>query len=71
MSENGGAEHPKKIVVVGGGRAGEAILDLLARDARYDAVVCETDYDRLRALRAAGFKGEQISGITKGMIFFY
>jgi saccharopine dehydrogenase-like NADP-dependent oxidoreductase len=62
MYVSGGPVHPKKIVVVGGGRAGEAILDLLNEDERYEPFVCEIDYDRLRALRAAGFVGEQVSG---------
>lgn len=58
-----GADHPKKIVVVGGGRAGEAILDLLKKDERYSPHVCDIDYGRLRALRDAGLQGEQISGV--------
>ena len=55
-------ENPKKIVVVGGGRTGEAILDLLTKDTRFDPYVLETDYDRLRFLRDLGYVGEQISG---------
>lgn len=62
MSANESPERPEKIVIVGGGRAGKAILDLLSPDERYNPFVCEIDYDRLRALRAAGFSGEQVSG---------
>ena len=62
MSINDATGLPNKIVVVGGGRAGEAILDLLSQDERYESFVCEIDYDRLRALRAAGISGDQISG---------
>lgn len=62
MSASTDRDASRKIVVVGGGRAGEAILDLLTRDGRYDPFVCETDYDRLRTLRDAGYAGGQISG---------
>jgi len=51
-----------KVVVVGGGRVGEAILRLLRRDRRYAPFVLEIDYDRLRALGAAGIPGAQIGG---------
>jgi saccharopine dehydrogenase-like NADP-dependent oxidoreductase len=62
MSLHDTAQPAKRIIIVGGGRAGEAILTLLATDARYEAFVCEIDYDRLRALREAGHEGAQISG---------
>ncbi|MCP3969728.1 MAG: hypothetical protein GY717_05325 [Rhodobacteraceae bacterium] len=51
-----------KIVVVGAGRAGEAILHLLAGDERFQPLAIDIDYDRVRAMREAGIDAEQISG---------
>jgi saccharopine dehydrogenase-like NADP-dependent oxidoreductase len=62
MKQMTGAVHRKKIVVVGGWRSGEAIADLLADDERYETLVCETDYDRLRFLRDAGHCVMQVGG---------
>lgn len=62
MNNNGKSGTVRKVVVVGGGRAGEAILDLLHRDDRYAPFVLETDFDRLRTLQKAGIPGAQIDG---------
>lgn len=51
-----------KVVVVGGGRTGGAILEKLAKDPRFDPFVLDVDYGRLSELRAAGIQGAEVSG---------
>jgi hypothetical protein len=51
-----------KVVVVGAGRAGEAILRRLADDDRFTPFALDIDYYRISALRAAGIEGAEGSG---------
>ncbi len=54
--------NTKKIVIVGGGRLGEAIAQALARSAEFAPLVLEVDYDRHRELVAAGLASSHFSG---------
>jgi len=56
------AGQAQKIVVVGGGRAGTAILTRLAADPCFAPFVVDVDYGRVSALRAAGIPGDEASG---------
>ncbi len=51
-----------RIAIVGGGRTGSAIADLLRQDGRYDPYVLDIDYDCLRRLSEAGIAGAHLSG---------
>lgn len=55
-------KQPWKVVVVGGGRAGGAILAQLAKDPRFDPFVLDVDYGRVAELRVAGIQGAEVSG---------
>lgn len=52
----------KKIVIVGGGRLGEAIAQALGLSSGYEPLILEVDYDRHRDLAAAGLASRHFSG---------
>ncbi|MBV1904420.1 MAG: saccharopine dehydrogenase NADP-binding domain-containing protein [Marinosulfonomonas sp.] len=68
ISEGPTKTSASKIVVVGAGRAGEAILDLLCKDARFQPLAIDIDYSRVRAMREAGIAAEQASGSDAAQI---